>query len=451
MVRLSRLRGFKDLVFDAVEDTTNLVERTHGAVARRVLRRYAPIEPIATPAAAVVEVEQGIAAGVYATIRGVNRSIQKLTELGTAAAEAALPAGEPPVLAAPLRSDAVGSVAWLVDHAEGVVNGVMGDRLSRRGNALDLGMTLRHDGAPLPLERDALERELGDATSKVCVFVHGLGCTEWSWSLSAERHHGDPRVTYGMLLNRDLGYTPLYVRYNSGRHVSENGRLLSELLEGLYSVYPRKLEQIALIGHSMGGLVVRSAAHYGRREERAWSKQLRHVFCLASPHHGAPLETGVHLLSRVLAAFDTAGTQVPAEILEARSAGIKDLRWGYTLDEEWASEDSTLLFADNRQAVSLLDDVGYYYLAATLVKDPAHPLGSLLGDLLVRVASASGDCPEPTRRIQFRSGEILRGLHHFHLANHPEVYAIIRRCLEAEAEGASASALVQCLEEQADG
>ena len=182
----------------------------------------------------------------------------------------------------------------------------------------------------------------------------------------------------------------------------------------------------------MGGLVARSAAHYGCVESRPWSTRLRHVFCIGSPHLGAPLEKAVNVLSYALSRFDTPGTQIPAELLEQRSAGIKDLRFGYTTHEEWRDKDPDALLEDNRCDVPFVDGVSYCFIASTLSRDPNHPLGDLLGDLLVRPASASGRCPEPARHVRFRVGKVFGGMHHFHLCNHPDVYEQIENWLKAE-------------------
>ena len=131
----------------------------------------------------------------------------------------------------------------------------------------------------------------------------------------------------------------------------------------------------------------------------------------------------------MLGAFDTAGTQVPAEILNARSAGIKDLRFGYTIEDEWSDENPDGFLEDNRHELPLLDGVGYYSIAATVTRNPKHPMGVLLGDLLVRLPSATGQSPELTRRIPFHSGQILSGMTHLRLATHPEVYQVIRQNL----------------------
>jgi pimeloyl-ACP methyl ester carboxylesterase len=204
---------------------------------------------------------------------------------------------------------------------------------------------------------------------------------------------------------------------------------LAELLTQVLEAYPVPVEEIALVGHSMGGLVARSAAHYAREHDEPWLTKLRHVACIGSPHLGAPLEKAVHLLTGVLRRIDAAGAQVPAEVLDARSAGVKDLRYGYTIDEEWAGKDPDQVFADARQDIPLVDSAGYYFLAATISRDPEHPVGQLLGDLMVRLPSASGEAPEPARRIHFSSGAVFPGMNHVHIANHPDVYEALRNLL----------------------
>ena len=194
----------------------------------------------------------------------------------------------------------------------------------------------------------------------------------------------------------------------------------------MLAAYPVPIEEIALVGHSMGGLVARSAAHYASEHGEPWVERLRHIACIGSPHLGAPLEKAVNLLTGLLRKIDAAGAQVPAELLNARSAGIKDLRYGYILDEEWAGKDPDEVFANARRNVPLLDQVGYYFVAATITRDPAHLVAQLLGDLLVRLPSATGAAPEPPRRIPFRSGVVFSGMNHIHLANHPGVYEALR-------------------------
>lgn len=429
---MKRARGFLELVFDLVEETTNLVERTHDTVVERTVRRFAPIEPAKTTAQVVTGVQTAISSLTFDSIRAVNGITRVTVNKAAAVAEAQLlqtPGGEAFELATPIRSNAAGSASWVVDYAQASINGFWGDYLRRRNHRLDLDMTVRHHGRLVPLSKKAFSETYDPPTPKVCVLVHGLASTEWLWSLSSERHYGEPGVTFGTRLHDDLGYTPIYVRYNSGLHISDNGRRLAKLLTDVLEAYPVSIEEIALVGHSMGGLVARSAAHYAREHDEPWLGRLRHVACIGSPHLGAPLEKAVNVLTHVLRRVEAAGAQVPAELLDARSVGIKDLRFGYTVDEEWLGRDPDAVFADARRNVPLVEGVGYYFVAATIARDPDHPVGQLLGDLLVRLPSAAGEAPEPTRRIHFSGGAVFTGMNHLHIANHPMVYDALRDLL----------------------
>lgn len=425
------LKGLTHLVFDAIEDTTRLVERTHNAVADQTTRHARRV----APAAAVQTISTAhnlVASGVYAAIRTIQHGVRRATEVGLALAEQRIGSDATliPPPTTPLRSDAIGKRDWWLDHVHSALNGVIGDTLDQRGNTLAIPLGLRHNGQPLPLTRDHLIRALPQPSPKVCLFVHGLGCTEWAWSLQAEAFHGDPAHNFGTLLARDLGYTPLYLRYNTGRHVSENGRDLAALLAELGAAYPAPLSELVLIGHSMGGLVVRSAAHYGSCDQRPWLPHLKQVICVGSPHLGAPLEQLGNVLTASLRAFDTAGTQVTAQVFNARSAGIKDLRFGYVVDEDWQGHDPDTLLDNHRHPIAPVAGVGYAFIAATITRDPAHPLGQLIGDLLVRPPSAAGQAAHPHHVVPFHSGQVFSGMNHFHIANHPAVYEQIRRLLD---------------------
>jgi len=429
---MRRIRGFVDLVFDVVEETTNLVERTHDAVVERTVRRFAPVEPVQSTAKVVTGIQTAISGGVFESIRVVNGITRFAVNAVADVAEAGLDQpsdSDALALVTPIRSSAAGTATWYVDYLQASINGFWGDHLSRKNSRLDLGMSLRHHGRHLPATPEAFAAAFPNPTTKVCVFVHSLAATEWLWSLSSEQHYGDPDVTFGTRLADDLGYTPIYLRYNTGRHISENGRALAKLITDVLDAYPVSVEEIALIGHSMGGLVARSAAHYAREHDEPWVARLRHVACIGSPHLGAPLEKAVNVLTSVLRKVDAAGAHVPAELLDSRSAGVKDLRYGYTIDEEWAGKDPDQVFLDARQNVPLVDGVGYYFLAATIARDPTHPLGQLLGDLMVRLPSASGEAPEHARRIHFSGGTVLPGMNHVHIANHPDVYEALRDLL----------------------
>jgi pimeloyl-ACP methyl ester carboxylesterase len=236
----------------------------------------------------------------------------------------------------------------------GVLNGAVGDTLERRGNVLALPMVLRHGGQDLAVTTDAIRLAYPEADSRLVVFVHGLGQTDDAWRLHAGR-----RAPYGARLHDDLGYTPLYVRYNSGRRVSDNGRDLARLLGSVVAAWPSDVREIALIGHSIGGLVACSACQFGAGSD--WADKVRHVFTLGTSHAGSPLERVIHAIAGTLGRLPE--TRPLARAIDVRSAGIKDLRYGSRALE--------------RTTAPFLPTAEHYFLSVTSARGGATQLDLL--------------------------------------------------------------------------
>ena len=368
------------------------------AVANRVFDRLGPF------GAPIRIAHDGLTKGVHAAVRGGVR---------------ALPRGGAEVLA--LR--APGSAQGLGSSVRGglalaAINGYAGDVLAEEGSPLALDMAFRLAGRDIDPTADALAEAFPAATGRLAVFVHGLVETEDSWRLPPIGRGAGVRRTYGERLADELGYTPLTLRYNTGRHISDNGRALAELLEATVAAWPVTVEEITLVGHSMGGLVARSACHWGEQHDHAWIGPVRHVFTLGSPHLGADLEKGANVLGWALARIPE--TAPLGRIVNGRSVGIKDLRFGSLAEADWMGHDPDEYLRDRCQEVPFLPDAAYYFIGATL----REPFGRVLGDLLVRLPSASGKGREGSRSIPFEvdNGRHLPGLTHFDLLNHPAVY-----------------------------
>lgn len=399
---MSELSGVVDYPFVVARDVVDCVEGVHRAVAGRSFRA---VGPLGTPASVL---HDGIAAGVYRTIQTAMRAAG-----GGAALAAGLVAGD----AGELSSQP----AWA--SALAYLNGFAGDRLSASGSDAAISMALRAANADVHPDRGALAAAFPHAGDRLAVFVHGLCGSEHSW----DARPGPDSVCYGRQLEADLGHTPVYVRYNSGLHVSENGRALSALMERVVAAWPAPVREVALVGHSMGGLVVRSACHYGAASGARWIEAVRHVFCLGTPHQGAPLEQATAALGRSLSVLPE--TRPFADLLNRRSDGIKDLRHGSLVDEDWMGDDTGAFLRDAGREVPFLETAAYYFIAVTVTRDRDHPLGRALGDMLVRFPSASGQ--GGARRLPFAAGRgrHVGGMHHFDLLHRPAVYDQLRRWL----------------------
>jgi pimeloyl-ACP methyl ester carboxylesterase len=388
----SELRALTALGFDELRQATGGLGSIHHAVAGRVFRAVGP------GAALVRPLHEAITRGVYAGL-GLGARATGL------AAQAAVARRDAPMLSTTPRGSALIAA----------VTGLRGDALEAEGSPLCQPMAVRVNGEPVALDTDALREAFPEATPRLVVFLHGLMETEFSWG---------GRESYGSRLARDLGCTPVYVRFNSGRHISENGRSLSKLIEELVAAWPGGAEEIALVGHSMGGLVARSACCHAAQDDADWVRLVRHSVSLGSPHMGAPLEQAVHVLSARLAALPE--TRPVANLLRRRSGGIRDLRQGSLVDEDWRDRDPDALRAAACAEVPLVEGATHCFVSATITRSGRHPLGRLLGDTLVLVPSASGR--SRTRRIPFEEefGMHVGGANHFALLNHPAVYARLR-------------------------
>jgi pimeloyl-ACP methyl ester carboxylesterase len=392
------LRGAGRLLVDATTGLTDLVEAMHAAISPAV------------PAARKKEAQTGGVTGlVYRSVRGVTRAVGAgvdglLGQLGPL-----LKADDP----SPSREAVLAAL-----------NGVLGDHLAASANPLAIAMSLRSDGAALSLAKDDLRAAIPAATGKIVVLIHGLAMNDLQW-----RRQGSD---FGAALARDLGFTPVFAHYNSGLHVSTNGRALAALVEQLVALWPVAVEDLTIVAHSMGGLVARSAHFYGAAAGLTWPGRLRRLVFLGTPHHGAPLERGGNALDFVIGL--TPYSAPFARLGKIRSAGITDLRYGNLLDQDWEGRDRFARSRDERRPVPLPAGVDCYAIAAVTGENPDALGNRLLGDGLVPVDSALGRHRNPRRTLAFPADHqwIGRGMKHLDLQTRPEVYERIRGWLSRE-------------------
>ncbi len=293
----------------------------------------------------------------------------------------------------------IARVGRKLEQAIAILNGAVGDHLARSENGLATPLTAVHEGHPLPLAR------LTDAhptpSPRVVVLLHGLMCTEDIWTFPDGRD-------YGRLLAADFGYTPIYLRYNTGLAVQANGFAFARFLDELVARYPVPLEEILLLGYSMGGLVVRNACHFAETEGHAWLSRVKTAFYVATPHRGAPLERAGRVLTRLLATIPDPITRLAADLGDLRSQGIQDL-------------------GDPRHPITFLPDIQHYLVAGALANAPW--LTELFGDTMVPISSGTDGHRAGPRALPPTNVKVLAGLSHMDLAHHPDVYAQLHEWL----------------------
>ena len=300
------------------------------------------------------------------------------------------------------------------------LNGVLGDRLVASHNPLATPMTLRYRGEVL---NGQTAPKVADASGKVLLLIHGLCMNDQQWrsqSLGPDGAAGAEH-DHGAALAAALGYTPVYLRYNSGLHTSQNGRELAHQLEQLLRHWPTPLHELTVVAHSMGGLLTRSACHYAQAASMHWPRHLKNIVFLGTPHHGAPLERAGNWVDALLGS--TPYSAPFARLAQLRSAGITDLRYGHLLDQDWQEHDRFQRRPDSRQPVPLPAGVACYTVAATTAAQRSALADRLIGDGLVPLHSALGQHDDPQRSLAFTKNAqwVAYRMGHMALLSSPEV------------------------------
>jgi hypothetical protein len=391
-VRQEELVAGGDLAAVGASGLARHIHQLHSGISERVFGA------IGASAAPVREVHDGIAEAAYGAVGALTGSAIR----AGARAAALLQDDDAPSLQRSPRGRLV----------VGALNGAFGDTLERRENALASSMAVIVGGSRVALDAGALGAAFPAATPRVALFLHGLCETEDVWAL-----HGDRVAPYGRRLAAELGYTPVYLRYNSGRHISANGRSLAVLLDELLAAWPVSVAEIALIGHSMGGLIARSASHYGAGTDAVGT--VRHVVALGAPHHGAQLERIAHATGAALHRLPE--TRALASALGSRSVGIRDLYHGYLVDEDWENFDPDAFLVARAREIPFLETASHYFVAATLTRDADAPVGRALGDLFVSRPSAWAQRRGERVRFPLDNYRHYGGATHFDLLNHPAI------------------------------
>lgn len=400
-VHLSDIHGYSRLAVEATLGVTDLVEAMHHTILRvpRPLGESAALSPGGMHGL-VYRVLQKTSAQVYRLVR------QIATGVG-GGFDAALEHLQPELAHLQSSRERAAVIA--------ILNGVLGDHMTTHGNPLTITMGFRHQGQALELTPQALTAAFQHTGGKLMVLLHGHCMNEMQWCRNGHDH--------GAVLAQANGYTPVYLRYNSGLHVSQNGRALADQLDALMRAWPRPVEDLLIIGYSMGGLLARSALHYAQQAHHGWPRCVKKVLFVGTPHHGSMLEQAGNLLDVALEVSPYSAAL--ARLGKIRSAGTTDLRHGNVLDEDWAGRDRFARGRDPRHPLPLPQGVQCYAIAAMLARQHGALQARLVGDGLVPLQSALGQHPDARRALGFapERQKVFYGLGHLGLLDSMAVRA----------------------------
>ena len=278
------------------------------------------------------------------------------------------------------------------------VNGIWGDHLRATDNPLALSTSLRPGDFVATAPRGLL------------VLAHGLCMADTGWRTKNGHDHG-------VRLAEELNLQPLYLQYNSGLPIHQNGQSFAALLEAICQRWSSPVEEIILLGYSMGGLVCRSACHYAQREGYTWTSKLTKLVTLGTPHHGSPLQRAGAWADFVLEISPY--SEPIARLTRRRSAGIAALGHGAVTEDEDVF-------------VQLPADVQCYAIAGSRSPKPP-PARSSPGDGLVPVDSALGRHPDAERTLAFPDAHqaVLYNVTHLGLLASEDAFVQMRAWMRA--------------------
>ena len=383
----SELQGLTHLIMDTTIGVTDLVEETH----RQVV--YPPFLPSTTIQNLITKIAGFTFSNIRWSTKVIGNSVSKILKHLT------------PFIGNIKSSDKK-------EVLLSVLNGVIGDYLEEKENPLKIDMQFRYESKAIQIDGETLKETYPKINGKILLMIHGSCMSDIQWNHKNHNH--------GEALSEELDKTPIYLNYNSGKHISTNGKDLNKNLQKLVKNWPVPVEEIVIIAHSMGGLLTRSALYYADQNNNKWRKHLKRVVFLGTPHHGSHLERIGNYLDLLL-------ESVPylkpfARLGKIRSAGVTDLRYGNLVDEDLQHSGRFERKGDQRKHIQLPNKIEFFAVAATIGKETAGST-RIFGDNLVEVKSALGQHKKTAKNLNFKEENtwIVYENNHLELLSNPKI------------------------------
>lgn len=383
----SELQGLTHLIMDTTIGVTDLVEETH----RQVV--YPPFLPSTTIQNLITKIAGFTFSNIRWSAKVIGNSVSKILKHLT------------PFIGNIKSSDKK-------EVLLSVLNGVIGDYLEEKENPLKIDMQFRYESKAIQIDSESLKETYPKINGKILLMIHGSCMSDIQWNHKNHNH--------GEALSEELDKTPIYLNYNSGKHISTNGKDLNKNLQKLVKNWPVPVEEIVIIAHSMGGLLTRSALYYADQNNNKWRKHLKRVVFLGTPHHGSHLERIGNYMDLLLESLPY--LKPFARLGKIRSAGVTDLRYGNLVDEDWQHSGRFERKGDQRKYIQLPNKIEFFAVAATIGKETAGST-RIFGDNLVEVKSALGQHKKTAKNLNFKEENtwIVYENNHLELLSNPKI------------------------------
>ncbi len=377
----------------------------HRVISRGAFRWLGP------PGRPIARVHDAVVDGVYGL---VSTGILGAGELGAAVMARVADPGR--------HGDAVGPSRGRL-RAQAIAHGVAAEHIVTSAPELDIDVTLVHARRPLAPAPAALATAFPAPSGQLVVLLHGLVHSEDLWSEPAPDGATIPDLA------TPQGWTPLAVRYGTGRPVARNGADLARLLDDTVAAWPVTVTRIVLVGHSMGGLAARAAVATAREQQHSWPSLVSDAVYLGTPHLGSWLEKVANVTTWTLRHSSSRSAPI-GRLLDGRSQGIKDLRFGSLSEDDWRDVAVDGLLTGRRDAPAWDAGMRHHIVAGRLRAPERHPLTVALGDGLVRAGAATGR--GVSRRVAGEPRVVTVTARHTALGRHPETLRLVRDVLATD-------------------
>ncbi len=274
------------------------------------------------------------------------------------------------------------SIDFIYDNR--VLSSILGSSHNSLISLTEIKMSFRSYGKDISSE-EVLSAYKQSGLSKIILFIPGLFTDESLWLDRTLTIDNRNVISSGIADDyKKRGYFPIFIRFNHGKHISDNGKelllLLSDLLNKDSSL------RLNVFCYSIGCLVFRSTLYYARENFSEISiKNIDKVIFISSPDGGSYLEKAGFWATFLMERAPTLAIQLIGVIGNLRSDAIKDLSHGVIREEDWNQFNYLSRYWQNLY-FGELDNINCYQLYSSFGEENSI-LQEWLGDGIVELSS----------------------------------------------------------------